>query len=153
MKLTEELVNQLKALLEANMKDKIAELNAEYQDDLLQTPAAYYISEKDLDNVAQFPAIFILADSHDWRDEKQGIAKHKVIVDIGVMEQEEEKLQKKLMRFLRACIEIINADRQLATTAMETDFDRAEYTPMLVGADKTFLKDVFLELTIWTEEV
>jgi len=69
------------------------------------------------------------------------------------MEQEEEKLQKKLMRFLRAVIEIINSDRQLATTAMETDFDRAEYTPMLVGADKTFLKDVFLELTIWTEEV
>lgn len=157
MKLTEELVNQVKSILSANMAAKIAALNTEYGDSLLEVPKTYSIVEKGLENIQEFPAVFVLADSHVWQDESRnqesGLAHHKILILIGVMEQNEDNLMKKLMRLLRATIEILTANTTLSGTALEVDFDRAEYLPMLRSREDVFLKDVFLEITVWTEEV
>lgn len=155
MKLTEMLVTNVITALKNNFSAKVTALNLEYGDSLLVAPTStsYFMNEKAIENIANWPAIFVLGDSHIWRDEKQDIAEHKLVLVVGVMEQDEDKLVKILMRTLRAVIEILDANRTLSGSALEIDFEAAEYSPMLRSATDVFVKDVSLALTIWTQEV
>lgn len=154
MKLTEYVVNGLITFLEANLPTKLAELQAEYNDGIILDPIkGYYISEKK--DVPEFPAIFVIDDETDFPDQRNDyvVGIHRLLVVVAVTDQNEDNLTHKLWRYRRAIAEVVNQDNTLGIGALKADFGRFFPTPMFTDKSATFMKDSYMQVEVWTQEV
>ena len=142
LKLVEQVISDIKTELSTNMAAKLIALNAEYNDGItLVNFKAYYIAEQAA--VAEYPAMFILADTTAIENEGSGWmnSAHALTIVCLITDQNSETLRKRLFRYIRACIELLITAR--TTLGMVINFDNIRFSPMY-GAQDTFISDASL---------
>ena len=114
--LSESLITQLEALLQAQVPTKVAELNTRYGDSLLTAPlaASYFTSQKFIEMIPEFPACFVLP--LGWKfvayNAKNGpnIVVHRAQIWWVAIDADSEVVQKKLQRYALGTMEILQAN-------------------------------------------
>ena len=111
LKLAEGLIDEVKAYLVANLAAKLTALDTEYADGITLTePAiAFYVGERSLDAIPQYPAVFILAEQttvESWHAAFTD-ASHRFIVGAFILDQDSETLGRRLYRWGRAFWELL----------------------------------------------
>ena len=110
LKLAEGLVDEVKAYLSTNLAAKLAALNTEYGDDItLDDAAAYYVGEKSLATIPEYPAVFIVAEQttvESWQATFTD-ASHRFMIVAFILDQDTEALGRKLYRYGRAFWELL----------------------------------------------
>lgn len=114
VKLAELLVTDLIAYLGANYAAKVTALNAEYADSVVMVvPVGYFAAEQSLEEVASYPAAYVLVPRTliPFWNLTDVDATHIVSVGIIVMDQNTEALRKQLYRHMRAVTEMLIASQ------------------------------------------
>ena len=110
LKLAEGLIDEVKAYLSANLAAKLTALDAEYGDGIvLLNAAAYYVGEKSLTTIPEYPAFFILAEQttiENWQATFTD-ASHRLIIGAFILDQEGETLGRRIYRYGRAVWELL----------------------------------------------
>ncbi len=133
--LAEGLVDEVKAYLVANLEAKLTALDTEYSDNItLDVAAAYYVGEKSLDPIPEYPAVFILAEQttiESWHETFTDAA-HRFMIVAFILDQDPEALGRKLYRYARAFWELLveaRADGSLTYHLVDEDVV-LDFTPV-----------------------
>lgn len=108
--MVEGIINALNMYLQTNLPAKITALNTEYDDTYtLADVVAFYVGQKDMDQVPQFPALFILGGDANVAgfNGTYTDAEYEIAVSIMIMDQDAEAIQRRLYRYVRAVWECI----------------------------------------------
>jgi len=154
-KLAEQLVNEVAAYLTANDAAKIAVLNTEYADTLLEEPSSWATSEKVLGAVQSWPVGIVLVEStpsYHWRGPKI-TAEHSLLVGMLVKDQDLDNLRKKMYRNARMIVELL-AEAGDLTSGYNLGVGSSEvnFSPLFEAAGSEFSADLHVRMTVVLEE-
>lgn len=110
--LAEGLIDALNTYITANITAKLAALDTEYTDSIvLAVPVATYVGIKSLKSIPQYPAMFIFSPSQRIQARNVGEVRVFPEVVVGIVEQDadSETLQRRLYRYGRALVELVQA--------------------------------------------
>ncbi len=144
----EAAVDLVKTYLTDNMTAKLAALDAEFGDFTLETIRAYYIAPQM--NVPEHPSIFVLSDITEILGEGAGWvrAAHMMTVTIFAGDSNEEQLQRRLYRYIRAFVELFKESRtDNAWSEYTLNYGQVRYAPVFNVAG-TFLSDASITISI-----
>lgn len=147
MTLIEGVITSLKSNLSTNMAAKITALNAEYADTItLANVAAWYIAEQSA--VPEYPSVFILGDrtKPTFQNLTNLDASHEITLTVMVTDQDTQVLKKRLYRYVRALVEVLNT--AATTLGLTINFDQMDYSP-IYSKEGNFLSDATLRITVW----
>lgn len=108
--LLEACITALNTYLQANMATKLTALNTEYGDSLLVTPKAYYYGAIPTE-IPEYPSCGIIGEAWDVEAQREVNLQVKNFVTIVffVGDADGERRFKKLCRYARACVELLEA--------------------------------------------
>jgi hypothetical protein len=142
--LIEAAIDAVKDYLSANMAAKLDVLDAEYGDFVLADIQRYYIAE--LSEVPEQPAILVLGDRSTITEafaKMRGI--HTITVAIVATDQDAEQLRRRLYRYARAIVELMQTAR--GSIAYMVKFESLDYSPIW-GKGDSFLQDARVILAV-----
>lgn len=110
MKLIEGFIDSLRDYYIEHLPARLQMLETEYDDGItLPEPAAYYRGEMSLTTIPSWPVVFLLGRSTTIERYNSNFvdATHRVDIGVMLMEQDSERLQLRLYRYIRAIWELI----------------------------------------------
>lgn len=109
-KMAEDAIDAIKTYLSANLAAKVTAVNAAINDSItLPAPAAFYVGQKSLSSVQNYPAFFLLATGADllgWNNSYTD-GEYEINIAFLVMNQDPEVIQRMLYRYTRALWECL----------------------------------------------
>lgn len=153
--LAEGCINAIKAALESLLPAKLTALNAVYGDTDLVNPVAYFVTENDLDEVAQTPIVVILADESTGEGFRSTLTIETFVgarIIVLVEDDRYEFLRRRVYRFGRAIFEVITDAKRAGSLGgwQPVGQWRLDYTPLITNeARSKFVQGMTLE---WTYE-
>jgi len=110
LKLLEEAIDALADYIKDNLEAKITALNTEYDDSLLTIPKAYYLGNVP-DEIPEYPSICLQGDGFTLESQTAYTLENDYTVNIFVYvgDQDAETRFRKLCRYARAIVELLNS--------------------------------------------
>lgn len=155
--LAEGAVNSLKTYFENNAAAKLSALQTEYGDGiLLPKPVSWETAEKVFSSVSQFPlAVILVPDTSvpQWTG-VEVLGTHNVVVAVVLMEQDSDKLQKKLYRYGRMLLELLSDAHGDPSVTFHVGVGEVtlEFSPLFTDPQSRFVADVRMNAELVLKE-
>lgn len=156
----EAVIDAVQDVLKAALPDKLAALNAEYDDAYALADIAdssWYDCVPDLHAASfEYPAVVILDEEDAALSEQSNfdlyVARYQIIVDVLVRGQDARELTRKLWRYERAIKEILVQRHSLAPTCTACDWLATDNTVLTDPASGDLLQDRAARFSVLTAE-
>ena len=153
--LAEDVVTKLLAYFGTNMPAKLAALNAEYNDGVTLGDLSYYDAEQE--ELPTAASLFVLADSTDMRERGGGRAwitnRTAITLVVLVTDMNTSALRRKLYRYLRALVELLNTGESTPGFPYGVFAMAASFSPILRDGANPFFSDARLTFEAFRQEI